>query len=133
MSEDLTKKLSQSADEKLTLILTTVQGLTVRVDKLELGFAGLNQKVDERLYDTRPIWQKVVLDITQLQGTVDQIQKGQETLITDVDEIKMSIRDIYGRFEVLTESIITTQIRNRDMDRRVRALESNTNPPNTQT
>src|SRR5438067_13637395 len=106
MSEDLTKKFPQSADEKLTLILTTVQSLTDRVDKLEQRFDSLEQKVDERLYDTRPIWQKVVVDITQLQGTVEQLHKGQETLLNGVDEIKMSVRDIYSRFEVLTESII---------------------------
>lgn len=133
MSEELTTKLLQSADEKLTLVLTTVQALTVRVDKLELGFDGLHRKVDERLYDTRPIWQKVVVDLAQLQGTVEQMQKGQETLLSDSEEIKMSIRDIYCRFEVLTESIIGTQIRNRDIERRVRTLESNSNPPNTQT
>lgn len=133
MSEDLTKKLSTSDSEKLTLILTTVQALTVRVDKLEHRFDGLEQKVEERLYDTRPIWQKVVIDIGQLQETVAQMQKGQETLLSDSDEIKMSIRDIYGRFEVLTESIIGTQVRNRDIDRRVRTLESNLNPPKSGT
>ena len=133
MSEDLTKKFPQSADEKLTLILTTVQSLTDRVDKLEQRFDSLEQKVDERLYDTRPIWQKVVVDITQLQGTVEQLHKGQETLLNGVDEIKMSVRDIYSRFEVLTESIIVAQVRNRDIERRVRALECNTRPPNSQT
>jgi hypothetical protein len=133
MSEDLTMMLPTSDSEKLTLILTTVQALTLRVDKLEHRFDGLEQKVEERLYDTRPIWQKVVIDIGQLQGTVAQMQKGQETLLSDSDEIKMSIRDIYGRFEVLTESIIGTQVRNRDIDRRVKALESNLNPPKSGT
>jgi hypothetical protein len=112
MSDDLTKKLSYSADEKLAMIL-------FRLDSLE-------QKVDERLYDTRPIWQKLVDDITQL-------QKGQETVITDCEEIKMSIRDIYSRFEILSESIIGTQVRNRDLERRVKVLESNSNPTNSQT
>ena len=112
MSEDLTKKLPHSVDEKLTMILT-------RLD-------GLEQKVDERLYDTRPIWQKVVADITKL-------QQGQETVISDCEEIKMSIRDIYSRFEIFGETIISTQVRTRDLERRVKALESNSNPPNSQT
>ena len=119
MSEDLTQKLPQSDSEKLTLILN-------RLDKVE-------ETLEQRLYDTRPIWQKVVIDIGQLQSTVDQVQKGQETVISDCEEIKMSIRDIYGRFEVLTEAIITNQVRNRDVERRVKALESNTCPPNTET
>lgn len=98
MSEDLTTKLPQSADEKLTLILITVQSVTGRVDKLA-------QRLDD----------------------------GLEPLLNDVDEIKMSIRDIYGRLDVLTESTIVAQIRNRDVERRVKALGLNTNLPNTET
>src|SRR5262245_9293914 len=133
MTEDLTQQLPRTTDEKLTIILSTVQATAVRVDKLEHRLDRLEQKVDERLYDTRPIWQKVVIDIGQLQGTADQVQKSQEAVRSDCDEIKMSIRDIYDRFDVLTEAIIGTQVRHRDIERRVKALESNSNPPNSQT
>jgi archaellum component FlaC len=119
MSEDLTKTLHPSDSKKLTLTLS-------RLDKIE-------ETLDERLYDTRPICQKVTADIGQLQGTFDQLQKGQEAVRSDCEEIKMSVRDIYGSFEVLTEAIVGTQVRNRDLERRVKALESNSNPPNSQT
>ena len=80
MSEDLTRKLPSTDSEKLSLILTTVQNLETRVDNLE-------KKVEERLYDTRPIWQKVVAGIAQL-------HEGQQRLEGGVREIKVSIRDI---------------------------------------
>lgn len=119
MSEDLTKRLPSNDSEKLTLLLS-------RLDQVE-------ETQEQRLYDTRPIWQKVTADIGQLQGTVEQLQKGQEAVRSDCEEIKMSVRDIYGSFEVLTEAIVGGQVRSRDLERRVKALESNSNPPNVET
>ena len=126
MSEDLTKQLPASDSDKLTLILTTVQSLTVRVGKLEHRFDGLEQKVDERLYDTRPIWQKVVADIAHL-------QEGQDVLRTDVGEIKRSLRHVYYRFDILNNTMLAIRADQRDLYDRVRALENHINPPNSQT
>ena len=80
MSEDLTQKLPSSDSEKMNLILTTVQNLSSTVENLsttvqnlvadladiKLRLASIEQKVEERLYDTRPIWEKVTADILQL-------------------------------------------------------------------
>ena len=56
MSEDLTKKLPKG-DDNVALIL---QNIDSRLQNLE-------QKVDVRLQDTRPIWEKVLADVAQLQ------------------------------------------------------------------
>src|SRR4030095_11202113 len=80
MSEDLTEKLPASDREKLNLILTIVQNLSSTVQNLsssvqnlssevadiKLRLTNLEQKVEERLYDTRPIWEKLAADILQL-------------------------------------------------------------------
>jgi outer membrane murein-binding lipoprotein Lpp len=123
MSEDLTKKLPASADEKLTLILTTVQTLTVRVENLDSRLAQVEQKVDERLYDTRPIWQKVVGDIAHL-------QEGQEALRTEVRAMR---RDIYYRFSILNDTLLAIQADDRDIHDRVSRLELSNHAPNSQT
>ena len=116
MSEDLTKKLPQSADEKLTLVLT-------RLDSLE-------QKVDERLYDTRPIWQRVVADIGQLQEGQQRLEEGQQALRTEVHAMR---RDIYYSMDVLNKTMLRIQTDHRDLDDRMRELEKTHNPPNSQT
>jgi hypothetical protein len=51
MSEDLTRNLPSSDGAKLTQILSTLERLDSRL-------RGVEQKVEERLYDTRPIWEK---------------------------------------------------------------------------
>jgi chromosome segregation ATPase len=127
MSEDLTKKLPSSDSEKIALILTTVQNLETRVDRLEGRFDALENRVDERLRETRPIWEKVVADIAQL-------QEGQTRLEADVHEIKVSIRDIYYKMDVLNETMVSVQAKHREVDRRVRELEAHQNKPsNSQT
>jgi predicted nuclease with TOPRIM domain len=123
MSEDLTKKLPQSDSEKLSLILTIVQNLETRVDRLEVRlsnletrFDNLEKKVEERLYDTRPIWEKVMADIAQL-------NEGQQRLEGDVREIKESVRDIDRRVSFLSDTMIRAQAHYRDIDNRVYELE----------
>jgi chromosome segregation ATPase len=107
-SEDLTKKLPQG-DDKLTLIL---QNIDSRLQRLE-------QKVEERLHDTRPIWERVVLEIAQL-------REGQQ-------EIKTSIRDIFRRLSIFNDTLMTLQADYRDIYDRVRGLERNQNPSNSST
>ena|ERR1051326_4405545 len=140
MSEDLTKKLPPSDSEKLTLILS-------RLDKVE-------ETLEERLYDTRPIWQKVVAEIANVQSDVahvqadiahvqadiahlregqDALRAAQDMLSSDVGEIKKSMRDVYYRFDVLNNTMLAIRADQHDIYDRVRALESNSNPPNTKT
>lgn len=123
MSEDLTKNLPQSDHEMLVLIVN-------RLDSVEQALA-------ERLYDTRPIWEKVVADIAQLQEAQQQLQegqqqlhKGQEALRTEVHAMR---RDVYYGMDVLNRTLHRIQIDHCDFDERLRALEKTHNPPDSQT
>ena len=116
MSEDLTKKLPQSDHEMLVLIVN-------RLDSVEQALA-------ERLYDTRPIWEKVVADIAQLQEAQQQLHKGQEALRTEVHAMR---RDVYYGMDVLNRTLHRIQIDHCDFDERLRALEKTHNPPDSQT
>ena len=112
MSEDLTKKLPTSDSDKLSSILTTVQDLGTRL-------AGLEEKVEERLHDTRPIWEKVVADIAGLRS--------------EVHDIRTSQRDAIRRMSVLNDTLVGMQADYRDIYDRVRGLETNCHPPNSST
>ena len=154
MSEDLTKKLPQSDSEKLTLILTTVQSLTVRSDNIDSRLG----RVEQTVHDTRPILQQVVTDIGQLreglgqlreglgqlregqaqlrEGQIEaraeilQLHEGQRALTTEVRALR---RDIDHRFGDVYTKLVQIEIDHRDVHDRVTRLEFNSNPPNTQT
>lgn len=116
MSEDLTQKLPTSQDGTLAQILTAVQNLSTRMESLEQRFGSLEQKVEERLYDTRPIWEKVQADIVGL-------QEGQEALRKDVREIRTELHNMNRRFSVLNDNLVQTQANYRDIYDRVSDLE----------
>jgi len=130
MSDDLTQNLPTSQDGTLAQILTTVQNLSTRMESLEQKFGGLEQrfgglerrfdgleqKVEERLYDTRPIWEKVQADIARL-------QEGQDALRSEVHEMNKEQRDTGRKLSVLNDGLLKMQADHRDIDDRVRGLE----------
>ena len=75
MSEDLTRNLPSSDGENSRKILSTLQRLDSRVERheptverLDSRLGSLEQKLEERLYDTRPIWGKVQACIAEMQA-----------------------------------------------------------------
>ncbi|HEV7860274.1 MAG TPA: hypothetical protein VGO91_16775 [Pyrinomonadaceae bacterium] len=127
MSEDLTQNLHGSQDDALAQILKVVQGLDTRVQSLDAKVQSmdnrlgtLEQKVDERLLETRPIWEKVVVDIERLQTNVSQLHEGQETLRR---EVNTGLRDIDRKFSVLNDNLLQMKADYRDVFDRVRDLE----------
>jgi chromosome segregation ATPase len=130
MSKDLTKELPPSDPDKLDQILTAVSGLDSRLGKLE-------QTVEQRLYDTRPIWEKLKADIGKLQEGQAALQEGlaalqegqrslvegQEFLKREVREIRTQMRDMYRRLSIFNDTLVTMQADYRDIYDRVRELE----------
>ncbi len=126
MSEDLTQKLPRSNNDTLSLILTIVQSLDKRleilehrVENIESRLQHLEEKVEERLHDTRPIWQKVITDIAEVRA--------------EVHDVRTSQRDGLRRMSVFHDTLITMQADYRDIYDRVRGLETNRNQPNSST
>lgn len=119
MSEDLTKKLP-TGNDNVALIL---QNIDSRLQRLE-------RNVEERLHDTRPIWQKVVADVAQLnegqrqlQEGQRELQEGQTRLQSEVRDIKISMRDVTRSIGVLYETAIKIQSECRDFNHRILDIE----------
>jgi len=119
MSEDLTKKLPTSDSDKLNSILTTVQAMETRLGKLE-------QKVEERLHDTRPIWHKVVADIAQL-------QTGQDAMREQIGELYSTVRDVNRDQIVINDVMRRIQLDFHKIDERLHRLEINRHQRNSST
>jgi uncharacterized phage infection (PIP) family protein YhgE len=138
MSENLTKSLPSSDGEKLTQILSTVQRLDSRLGILE-------EKVEERLHDTRPIWEKVNADIAKLHAGqqwltegqqrltegqqrltegLQRLEDGQESLRGESRDIRTLLRDIFRRLSIFNDTLVTVQADYRDIYDRVREIET---------
>jgi chromosome segregation ATPase len=141
MSEDLTKNLPGSDSDKLTLIVTEVHRIEERLDRVEERLQGLDDKVEaldhkveERLHDTRPIGEKLVTDVAQLQEGQQRLEEGQQRLEKRCEErfdnlrkesreIKTFMRDILRRMSIFFDTLVTMQADYRDIYDRVRSLE----------
>ena len=127
MSEDLTNKLPINHEEKLSRVLDAVQALTIRVDSLD-------RKVEERLYDTRPIWENIASKVDQLELSLtikadhleqglQELRQGQHDLQQESRGLKTYLRDILRRMSIFNDTLIMIQADYRDIYDRVRGLE----------
>ncbi len=73
MSEEITKDLTQ--DEKLDLILSRLTAIETRLTAVEDRNASLEAKVDERLRDTRPIWEAIQAQNERIIERVTRIEE----------------------------------------------------------
>jgi len=155
MSEDLNNKLRPSTDDNVWLILKAVQDLTFRAGMSEQKFEDFAEKLDRRLNNTDAILQKVVTDIAQLQegqarlevgygrledgyGRLEEgqrrleerqesLEEGQKSLCSELTAFR---RHVDEQFRTLSG---TVEGRYREHERRIAGLETNANPPNSQT
>lgn len=124
MSEDLTKKLPVSDRDA---ILTAINNIDNRLQRLE-------QRVEERLYDTRPIWKKVEDDIAQLQAGVERLEtgverleKGQGELRGHILDLSRAVRDVNRDQIVINDVVRKIQLDFHTIDERLHRLEVNRN------
>ena len=115
MGEDLTKKLPISDRDA---ILTAINKIDDRLQHLE-------QRVEERLHDTRPIWHRVVDDIAQLQAGVDRLEKGQGELRDHILDLSRAVRDVNRDQIVINDVARKIQLDFHTIDERLHRLEVN--------
>lgn len=122
MTEDLTNRL-HAVDDKLSLILTIVQSLTVRVDNLDSRL----ERVDARLerFDAR--LQQVEQAVEHLNEGQRRLEQGQKSLRSDLTAFR---KRVDHQFLILSG---TVEKRFREHDQRFARLEANANQANSQT
>jgi chromosome segregation ATPase len=120
MSEDLNNNLRPNNDDNIRLVLTAVQELTFRVGRSEQKFDDFAERIDRRL-------QSVSSDIAQLQEGQRRLEEGQKRLRSDLTDFR---RHVDQQFRTLSGEV---ERRYREHDQRIARLETNANPPNTET
>jgi septal ring factor EnvC (AmiA/AmiB activator) len=142
MSEDLTKKLANGDIE--TRILTTVQNIETLfrssldqlvswVSSIDARLKHLEQRVEERLHDTRPIWHKVVADIGDLQSSQKRFEQGQDGLRAEIRELNNSVRTVSRDQIVINDGLRRIQVDLHNFDERLHTCETKRRAPNSST
>jgi len=109
-----------------TYVRGSVDNLVTWISSVDSRLRGLEQTVEERLYDTRPIWHKVVAEIADL-------QTGQKRLIEGQQEMKVELSKV-GRDQIVINDVIRKiQLDFHTVDDRLHKLEVNRNQQNSTT
>jgi hypothetical protein len=117
MSDDKTHNLPSSEDNKLSEILAAVRGLggrleslEAKVESLDAKVGSLDAKVEDRLYDTRPIWVGLVADIAGLREGQDSLREGQDSLRKEVESLRrvlnVALRDIDRKISIFNDRLL---------------------------
>ena len=123
MSGDLTKKLPRTDSEKLNEILASIQKVETRLNGIDSRLENVEQTLEQRLHDTRPIWHKVVADIGQLQTGQTRLEEGQQNLCEKMRELASTVRDVNRDQIVINDSWRKIQLDFHNIDERLHKLE----------
>lgn len=96
MSEDLTQNLPQDA----------FQRILARLDSIDARLTTLEEKVDRRLQETRPIWEQVLVRLDDLEG-----------------EMRTGFRRLERQVGLLAGDMIKVRADQRDLEERMSQLE----------
>ena len=100
MSEDKTQQLP---DDGVRLILA-------RLDSMDARLTSLEEKVDRRLQETRPIWEQVLSRLTDVEKRLEKVE----------DEVYTFSR----KMRVYYNDLLKMQDKQEDFDERLKQVES---------
>lgn len=85
-----------------------------RLDSIDSRLNSLEQKADARSYETKPIWEQALKEIAE---TRVEMRAGFEKMDARFEMLEQKL-------EVLTDDVLTVRAKHKNLDARVRNLES---------
>jgi hypothetical protein len=98
-----------------------LKGLHARFDSIDGRLTTLEDKVDRRLQETRPIWEQVLAKLDGLEIKVDGLEAKVDGLET---EMRRGFRRLDRHTGVLAGDVITVRAAQHDLERRMDKLEA---------
>lgn len=87
MSEDTTQDMngSRSFEDR---IMARFDAMEARMDKFDLRLTSLEEKVDRRLMETRPIWEAVQAQLEELNEKFDKLNDKFDLVTSDLYDMR---------------------------------------------
>jgi hypothetical protein len=126
MSEDLTQRMP---NEDMRLILTRLDSIDTRLnsvdtrlDSVDTRLGTLEDKVDRRLQETKPIWERALAEIAEVRT---EMREGFEKSRVEMDD---GMRLVARQVDVLNRNVLEVRADLRYLDRRITKLEGEPTP-----
>ena len=129
MGEDITQEFPQNS---LGIILARLQSMetshNARMDSFESRLTALDEKVDRRLLETRPIWEKVLSRLDSIEVRLDSLESRLNSLVKGLDRVEEDFEDMGLKFRTFQNDLLRMQTRQEKLSDRIEKIE---NPPAT--
>jgi archaellum component FlaC len=116
MGEDTTQEFPQKS---LAVILGRFDSLDSTMKSFELRLTALDEKVDRRLMETRPIWEGVLSRLDSVDVRLDSLEKR-------FDRVEEEFESLGLKFRTFQNDLLRMQTRDERLAERIEKLE---NPP----
>lgn len=118
MSEEPTQNLPQDG----------VRQILARLDSIDSRLTALEDKVDRRLQDTRPIWEQVLVRLDAVEGQLvifgGQLDGFEKRLDDFGGELRSSLRSFERQVGRLAEDVLKVRADQRGLEERMDKIES---------
>jgi tetrahydromethanopterin S-methyltransferase subunit G len=118
MSEEPTQGLPQDG----------VSRILARLDSIDTRLTALEDKVDRRLQETRPIWEQVLVRLDAVEGQLGSFDKRLDGFERRLDDFGSELRSSLRRFErqvgMLAEDVMIVRADQRGLEKRMDEIGS---------
>lgn len=113
MGEDTTQLLPNDGFQR---ILSRLDSIDARLDNIDSRLTTLEEKVDLRLQETRPIWEQVLVRLDGIETRLGKIEMR-------LEKVESEVYGLNKRFRIFNEDILKMQNKQEDLEERVSDLE----------
>jgi DNA repair ATPase RecN len=114
MSEDRTQQLP---DGDMKQVLALLNSINTRLTALE-------EKVDRRLQETRPIWEQVLSRLTEIETRLSGVESRLGSVEKRLEKVEGEVYSFNRKMRVYYDDLLKMQDKQEDFDERLRRLES---------
>jgi len=80
-----------SMENRMSSMVTRMISIEHRMDSMEARLTSLEDKVDERLRETRPIWEGVLAQLKVIDNRLDILSRQFKTFLQDLSELRARV------------------------------------------
>ena len=114
MREDTTRNLPGGDLGEVLSILRSIDG----------RLTALEDKVDRRLQETRPIWEQVLARLTNVEEELSNVKEGLAKVETRLGKVEDELDNLGRKFRVFNRDILKLQNQDDDLTERMDRIEA---------
>ena len=123
MSEETSQHIpdGRSFEER---VFARFDALAASIRGLDARLTSLEEKVDQRLKETRPIWEQMLARLDGIDARLEGMDAHLEKFEVRLAAIEKNVDYIKRKFRIFNEDILSWQNQQEDLEERVSKLES---------